>query len=134
MEKFRKDYKIPDYSIWSVELTFKIYLGHTQVCDEYHVSSFSAIERWKQVYSLLKIRRRSDADPTAVLYLDGEDISIERITVNDKQLSSRFFFKLLHTLQIRRNSSASAATTLGLMAMFSKSKDLFQRNSMLRSM
>ena len=86
------------------------------------------------MYSLLKIRRRSDADPTAVLYLDGEDISIERITVNDKQLSSRFFFKLLHTLQIRRNSSASAATTLGLMAMFSKSKDLFQRNSMLRSM
>ena len=31
VEKFRKDYKVPDYSIQTVELTFKIFNGHTQV-------------------------------------------------------------------------------------------------------
>ncbi len=30
LEKFRKDYKAPDYSIRSVDLTFKIFKGHTQ--------------------------------------------------------------------------------------------------------
>ncbi len=38
-EKFRKDYKVPDYSIQTVDLTFKIFKGHTQVemvlCFEY---------------------------------------------------------------------------------------------------
>ena len=31
VEKFRKDYKAPDYLIANVELTFKIFKGHTQV-------------------------------------------------------------------------------------------------------
>lgn len=31
VEKFRKDYKFPDYSVRTVDLTFKIYKGHTQV-------------------------------------------------------------------------------------------------------
>ena len=31
VEKFRKDYKVPDYSISTVELTFKIFKGYTQV-------------------------------------------------------------------------------------------------------
>ena len=31
VEKFRKDYKVPDYSIVNVELTFKIFKGQTQV-------------------------------------------------------------------------------------------------------
>ena len=31
VEKFRKDYKAPDYSIRTVDLTFKIFKGHTQV-------------------------------------------------------------------------------------------------------
>jgi hypothetical protein len=31
VEKFRKDYKVPDYSIGTVDLTFKIFKGHTQV-------------------------------------------------------------------------------------------------------
>jgi hypothetical protein len=31
VEKFRKDYKMPDYSIANVELTFKIFKGYTQV-------------------------------------------------------------------------------------------------------
>ena len=33
VEKFRKDYKPPDYSIRTVDLTFKIYKGQTQVGD-----------------------------------------------------------------------------------------------------
>ena len=32
VEKFRKDYKVPDFAIHSVDLTFKIYSSHTQVC------------------------------------------------------------------------------------------------------
>jgi hypothetical protein len=31
LEKFRKDYKVPDYSIRTVDLTFKIFQGYTQV-------------------------------------------------------------------------------------------------------
>jgi hypothetical protein len=31
VEKFRKDYKLPDYFTHSVDLTFKIFSGHTQV-------------------------------------------------------------------------------------------------------
>ena len=30
LEKFRKDYKAPDYSIRTVDLTFKIFKGYTQ--------------------------------------------------------------------------------------------------------
>ena len=33
VEKFRKDYRVPDYSIRTVDLTFKIFKGHTQVYD-----------------------------------------------------------------------------------------------------
>ena len=31
VEKFRKDYKVPNFSIHAVDLTFKIFNGHTQV-------------------------------------------------------------------------------------------------------
>jgi hypothetical protein len=31
VEKFRKDYKVADYAIYNVELTFKIFKGYTQV-------------------------------------------------------------------------------------------------------
>ncbi len=40
LEKFRKDYKAPDYSIRSVDLTFKIFPGHTQV-DIIHICDFT---------------------------------------------------------------------------------------------
>jgi hypothetical protein len=43
VEKFRKDYKVPDYAIHKVDLIFKIFDGHTQVFS--HISSHIHVPR-----------------------------------------------------------------------------------------
>eukprot|EP00291_Cryptomonas_curvata_P010866 CAMPEP_0172187180 /NCGR_PEP_ID=MMETSP1050-20130122/21203_1 /TAXON_ID=233186 /ORGANISM="Cryptomonas curvata, Strain CCAP979/52" /LENGTH=331 /DNA_ID=CAMNT_0012861491 /DNA_START=244 /DNA_END=1235 /DNA_ORIENTATION=- len=69
-EKFRKDYKVPDYSIQTVDLTFKIFGGHTQVL------------------SLLKVKRRPDAKADSPFILDGEDLTLNKISVGGKELAA----------------------------------------------
>ena len=54
-EKFRKDYKFPDFEIKTVELTFQIFNGHTEV----HSLLFVVVlVRFIQIYILRKMNSR----------------------------------------------------------------------------
>jgi aminopeptidase N len=94
VEKFRKDYKVPDYSIQSVDLTFKIFEGHTQVrgmpilCSNQFTPLFSP--EVLKVLSSLKIKRRSGVSSAAPLRLDAEDLAVNNLKIDGKEISSGY--------------------------------------------
>jgi hypothetical protein len=63
---------------------------------------------------LLNIRRNPDADPSASLRLDGEDIDIEKITVNGKPLLCRSHkFASVHSVIVYTDDRQHAVTING---------------------
>jgi hypothetical protein len=70
VEKFRKDYKVPDYSIVNVELTFKIFKGQTQVHSTSECSSESAnssgreVNRFDTIFNTIKLYFRRFFHPS----------------------------------------------------------------------
>ncbi len=92
VEKFRKDYKLPDYFIHTVDLTFKIFSGHTQVRipSPFSLNLNPCGELWIfQVLSNLKVKRRSGVQPNSPLILDAEDLILNKVSIDGKDLTSR---------------------------------------------
>ena len=91
VEKFRKDYKVPDFAIHSVDLTFKIYSSHTQVCFFSQWSKFTPDGPYSfgKVISLLHIKRNDHATTEAPLVLDAEDLVLNKLCINGNELSAK---------------------------------------------
>ena len=70
VEKFRKDYKAPDYWVHEVELTIKIH------------------EEAAQVLSRLHVKRAEGASASAPLLLDGEELELAGVKLDGKALSA----------------------------------------------
>jgi len=79
-EKFRKDYKPPPYWIKNVELDIRVYDGRTAVI------------------SKLSVERDANTAPGTPMVLDGEDLSLKKITIDGKETKDYSTDKLSLTI------------------------------------
>mmetsp|Transcript_58256 Transcript_58256/g.137108 ORF Transcript_58256/g.137108 Transcript_58256/m.137108 type:complete len:874 (+) Transcript_58256:26-2647(+) len=68
VEKFRKDYKAPDYNVEQVALTFKLQESTTEVS------------------AVLKVKRADAATDSSSFFLDGEDLVLNKISIDGAEL------------------------------------------------
>mmetsp|Transcript_18797 Transcript_18797/g.48197 ORF Transcript_18797/g.48197 Transcript_18797/m.48197 type:complete len:1023 (+) Transcript_18797:79-3147(+) len=88
VEKFRKDYKQPNYWIREVELDVRIFEGETKVEATLHCELNTAV-----------------ASPGAELVLDGEDLKLESVEVAGKALSEGDYVVSAEGMVIKATSS-----------------------------
>ena len=99
-EKFRKDYKFPDFEIKTVELTFQIFNGHTEVHSLLFVvflvrnpdlySTQNEFQICVQVLAKLYVKKSKGAKSDSPLILDGENLTVNKILVDGRVLSTRY--------------------------------------------